>query len=169
MSGLIFKPKKNRHFCRCSYLNSRLLHFVADSLPMKLNSVTCWTDSMVTLHWIRKPSSTWKMFVANRVGEIQAAWDPVYWRHCPGKDNPSDLLTRGSTAEDLQHYDLWWSGPDWLQQTRQHWLHNEPTEPKEALEECKSEGTHAHVAVTMETVIDSSRYSTWQRLIRVMC
>ena len=57
-------------------LNARLLKFVAESLTLKIDRVVCWTDSMVTLQWIRGSSCQWKTFVANRVAEIQSTWDP---------------------------------------------------------------------------------------------
>ena len=37
--------------------NARLLKFVAESLTLKVDRVVCWTDSMVTLQWIRGSSS----------------------------------------------------------------------------------------------------------------
>ena len=33
-------------------VNARLLKYVAETLPIKMDSVVCWTDSMVALHWI---------------------------------------------------------------------------------------------------------------------
>ena len=52
--------------------NARLLKFVAESLTLKIDRVVCWTDSMVTLQWIRGSSCQWKTFVANRVAAIQS-------------------------------------------------------------------------------------------------
>ena len=95
-------------------LNARLLKFVAESLTLKIDRVVCWTDSMVTLQWIRGSSCQWKTFAANRVAEIQSTWDPHHWRHCSGEDNPADLLTRGLPAKTLAENNLWWSGPSWL-------------------------------------------------------
>ena len=57
-------------------VNARLLKFVAESLTFKVDRVVCWTDSMVTVQWIRGSSSQWKTFVANRVAKIQSTWDP---------------------------------------------------------------------------------------------
>jgi hypothetical protein len=67
-------------------INSRLLKFVAGSLSTstEIERVVCWTDSEVTLHWIRGLCSQWKTFVANRVVEIQQTWDPQKWRPCSG-------------------------------------------------------------------------------------
>ena len=53
-------------------LNTRLLKFVAESLTLKIDRVVCWTDSVVTLQWIRSSSCQWKTFVANRVAKIQS-------------------------------------------------------------------------------------------------
>ena len=39
-------------------VNARLLKYVAETLPIKMDSVVCWTDSMVALHWIRGESSS---------------------------------------------------------------------------------------------------------------
>ncbi|GFU43352.1 uncharacterized protein TNCV_4089771 [Trichonephila clavipes] len=65
------------------------------------NQSLFWTDSQVTLHWIKGPSHRWKPFVANRVREIQSLTDPNSWFHCSGKDNPADLLTRGISVDAL--------------------------------------------------------------------
>ena len=82
-----------------SLLAARLLRFVQRALQLDESvEYTCWTDSTVALAWIRGDASRWKQFVANRVREIQDLTDPSHWRHCPGKDNPADLTTRGILA-----------------------------------------------------------------------
>ncbi|GFU38184.1 uncharacterized protein TNCV_3774291, partial [Trichonephila clavipes] len=64
-----------------------------------------------SLSWIQGTSNRWKVFVANRVKEIRSLTDKDSWRHCPGKDNPSDLLTRGISADSLINCEKWWKGP----------------------------------------------------------
>ena len=54
--------------------------------------------------------------MANRVIEIQSLTDPAVWFHCPGKDNPADLTTRGLYAQELVKSDMWLRGPFWLSQ-----------------------------------------------------
>ena len=49
----------------------------------------------------------------NRVTEIHSMADPALWAHCPGQDNPADLITRGMHAEALTD-SFWFSGPAWL-------------------------------------------------------
>ncbi|GFQ72688.1 integrase_H2C2 domain-containing protein [Trichonephila clavata] len=73
-----------------------------------------WTDSTIALSWIQGPSGRWKIFVANRVKEIRSLTDKDSWHHCPGKDNPSDLLTRGISADSLINCDKWWNGPSFF-------------------------------------------------------
>ncbi|GFW74464.1 integrase catalytic domain-containing protein [Trichonephila clavipes] len=75
-----------------------------------------WTNSQVTLHWIKGPSHRWKPFVANRVREIQSLTDPNSWFHCSGKDNPADLLTRGISVDALTTNSKWWNGSSFLRQ-----------------------------------------------------
>ena len=149
-------------------VNTRLLKFVVDILQIKMHRVVCWTDGMVTLHWIRRQSSCWKPFVANRVLEIQATWDPECWNYCASKDNPADLLTRGLTCDNLISSGLWWNGPHWLSLP----LEYQPAQQRSGdipPETCEEERgvTHVCTAVTVKPFIDMSRYSTWMKLIRV--
>ena len=58
----------------------------------------CWTDSMITLGWIRGESSGWKPFVANRECEIQELTNPSCWRHCVSEENPADIVSRGMSG-----------------------------------------------------------------------
>ncbi|GFY44018.1 DUF1758 domain-containing protein [Trichonephila inaurata madagascariensis] len=51
----------------------------------------------------------------------QSLSDPIQWGHCPGKDNPADLLSRGTSAIKLAQNELWWHDPPWLKLTPDHW------------------------------------------------
>ena len=150
-------------------VNARLLKFVVDTLQVKMHRVVCWTDSMVTLHWIRRQNSCWKPFVANRVSEIQSTWDPECWQYCASKDNPADLLTRGVTCDHLISSGLWWNGPQWLSLPLEYQPSQQRSEdiPPEACEE-ERRVTRVCTAVAVKPFIDMSRYSTWMKLIRVI-
>ena len=77
-------------------LAARLLKFVLTSLYLSDSTpYTCFTDSTITLAWIKADPAKWKQFVRNRVSEIQTLSDPAQWFHVPGEQNPADLLTRG--------------------------------------------------------------------------
>ena len=97
-------------------LCARLLVFARDALGLSGEvQGRCWTDSMVTLSWIRSDPLRWKTFVCNRVTDIQKLVPAERWSFCPGNMNPADLLTRGICAEELVHSRLWLAGPDMLQ------------------------------------------------------
>ncbi|XP_068726557.1 uncharacterized protein [Montipora capricornis] len=118
-------------------VNARLLKFVAESLTLKVDRVVCWTDSM-------------------------------HWKHCSGEENPADLLTRGLPAKVLDDSRLWWNGPCWLSSQclpDQRELLNELTASVE--KERKHKQTRVCAGITMEPVIDPSRYEQWLTLLRV--
>ncbi|GBM09979.1 hypothetical protein AVEN_86847-1 [Araneus ventricosus] len=96
-------------------LAARLARKVKAIVNLKRPSeVFFWTDSKVTLHWIKGSNKRWKSFVFNRVTEMQSLCDTSDWAHCPGKQNPADFLRRGVCVEILLNGDLWWKGPQFL-------------------------------------------------------
>ncbi|GFX53081.1 uncharacterized protein TNCV_1655401 [Trichonephila clavipes] len=98
-------------------LAARLAKEISRVLNEKISTTNYFrTDSTIALSWIQGPSNRWKVFVANRVKEIRSLTDKDSWRHCPGKDNPSDLLTRGISADSLINCEKWWKGPSFLQE-----------------------------------------------------
>lgn len=89
---------------------------IKKSLNYQDVSLVLWTDFTVTLTWLSSHPSLW-IFVRNRVSSIQDAVPSASWRFIPGKENPADCATRGLQAEQLLHYQLWWTGPEWLMKT----------------------------------------------------
>ncbi|XP_046405050.1 uncharacterized protein LOC124170373 [Ischnura elegans] len=92
----------------------------------KVPAVFAWTDSKVTLSWIRGHASKWKPFVAHRVSEIQSALPMVSWRYVCTAHNPADAATRGIDPDELIRHPLWWNGPHWLAKEETAWS-REPT------------------------------------------
>ncbi len=98
-----------------SLMAARLLVFVRKELRLPEDvQYSCWTDSTVALAWIQSDPHRWKPFVSNRVSEIQALSSPSCWHHCPGSQNPADLVTRGISASELVQSKLWLCGPTFL-------------------------------------------------------
>ena len=89
---------------------------VTESLSerLSLEKLRCFTDSQVALFWIRGIGKDWKPFVQNRVDEIRKLTPVECWNHCPGRENPADLPSRGLTPTELATNQLWKCGPDWL-------------------------------------------------------
>ncbi|XP_011685527.1 PREDICTED: uncharacterized protein LOC105448567 [Wasmannia auropunctata] len=82
-------------------LLTRLIHFILTSLVFKDIPLYYWTDSTITLAWIRRPSAQWKTFVANRVAEIQTLLPTAFWRHVPTNKNPADCASQGISPAEL--------------------------------------------------------------------
>ncbi|XP_071582288.1 uncharacterized protein, partial [Temnothorax nylanderi] len=125
-----------------------------------------WTDSQVTLHWIRGHASRWKTYVANRVARIQQKLPDAQWRHVPGRDNPADCASRGIAPGDLMDHPLWWTGPAWLREDRTQW----PSEGREMSDgELPERRVVAHV-ITEKIEAEPEmllRFSSLHRLLRV--
>ena len=50
----------------------------------------------------------------NRVDEIVKLAGSKSWRHCPGRENPADLPSRGVSPLQFADNTLWRSGPLWM-------------------------------------------------------
>lgn len=74
-----------------------------------------WTDSTISLRWIKGSSKQWKSFAAKRVLEIQRLSEPPNWNQRQSKEKPADRGTRGIKSQTLivSHCFLWLfcSGP----------------------------------------------------------
>jgi len=99
--------------CAATLLVRTVAH-VRQLLGWRELPVHLWSDSTVTLGWIRGHPSLWKTFVANRVSEIQTTLPDAQWHHVPGVDNPADCASRGIPPDDLDAHPLWWQGPSWM-------------------------------------------------------
>ncbi|XP_055601798.1 uncharacterized protein LOC129750780 [Uranotaenia lowii] len=94
---------------------------VMDSLSILINGIHYWTDSMVTLEWLRNPNRSRPAFISNRVKAINEKTSITSWHHVRSKDNPADLISRGASARKLLACTNWWNGPTFLTEHNQHW------------------------------------------------
>ena len=154
-----------------AYLTAKLISYVLKALKTPVQDIYAWSDSQIVLSWIKQPCSKWKVFVANRVQEIQQKVDPDKWHHCSGEQNPADLLTRGISTKQLANSTLWWNGPSWLLQSVDHWPKRTSFENpvKECLTEARRQSTVAcHFGTTALCYPDiADKYESWQRLLRI--
>ncbi|XP_055615223.1 uncharacterized protein LOC129761523 [Toxorhynchites rutilus septentrionalis] len=118
--------KKHKRIClprlelSSALLLSHLYHKVQASTTLNVKTIF-WTDSMITLHWLRSTPSRWKTFIANRVSEVQHLTQSGIWAHVPGIENPADIISRGMRPAQLQETASWWNGPPWLSQPSRFW------------------------------------------------
>ncbi|XP_055589599.1 uncharacterized protein LOC129741832 [Uranotaenia lowii] len=101
-------------------LTSELFKFVQESMKFEC-PVYFWTDSTCVWRWLQAVPSTWTTYVANRVAKIQKLTEGCEWRHVPGVDNPSDLISRGIPPAEIGNSRLWWEGPSWLALEKENW------------------------------------------------
>jgi len=134
----------------------------------------CFTDSKVALYWVQGVTKEWKQFVHNRVVEIRKLIPVANWCHCPGKDNPADLPSRGISPRELQSSQSWLHGPSWLPMMSPHQQGEGIDMPDDCVVELKSKDcTISHsfmvsvASPTIGTVIDCQRFSKLNRLLRV--
>ena len=157
-------------------LLARLLSTIAESLEFEftLSSPYCFTDSMVSLWWIKGSDKTWKTFVQNRVAEIRRLVPPECWRHCPGTENPADVPSRGATPLELSTQLLWHTGPPWLGRGEldRSAAGGESQAPEECLSELKKEKEQIHGLLTagsecgLSQIMDCKKFGSFERLIR---
>lgn len=146
-------------------LLARLLDFIRKLNRLQDLPCHCWTDSTVVLAWVKQHPSRWKMFVANRVTEIQERLPNVEWHHVPTQSNPADCASRGMLGDEIREYALWWNGPPWLKLSKETW-------PKSFDTAQLSTSLEEKVVVLQsvkrrETWDLALRYSSWPKLIRV--
>ncbi|XP_018405239.1 PREDICTED: uncharacterized protein LOC108781684 [Cyphomyrmex costatus] len=105
-------------------LLAKLASKIKSVMTFSISKYVYWTDSSIVLHWIRGEPNNYKVFVANRVVEIQGLTHQEEWRHVRTKSNPADMLSRGVDPRELPHSEMWWSGPPWLQEIPDQWPQN---------------------------------------------
>ncbi|XP_003369026.1 Pao retrotransposon peptidase family protein, partial [Trichinella spiralis] len=84
-----------------AFTAAKLIAFLKNNLGIRVDELNCWSDSEITLCWIKNSTQKLKPF-------IRQLTSPVLWRHCPTKNNPADILSRGSTVKQLASQPLGW-------------------------------------------------------------
>ncbi|XP_025997894.2 uncharacterized protein LOC113006176 [Solenopsis invicta] len=102
-------------------LLAKLYGEVRKAAELNPDKVILWSDSMITLHWIRTSPHSLKTYVSHRVAQIQEITEPQIWRHVNSKDNPADALSRGQMPGALLNNQHWFSGPSWLIKNENEW------------------------------------------------
>jgi hypothetical protein len=95
-------------------LLAQLVDKVKQTLNLNIEQFFFWTDSTIVLAWLKMQSTTLKVFVSHRVSEIQNLTSISDWHHVRTVQNPADLLSRGTTPNQLRETALWWHGPKFL-------------------------------------------------------
>jgi hypothetical protein len=105
-------------------LLAKLFNKVYPIISHKIDDHYFWTDSTIVLSWLSGEPTQWKVFVANRVSEIQSQTDSDRWYHVKGEENPADIISRGLLPSQLRNSKLWFHGPSWLHSHPDTWRCN---------------------------------------------
>ncbi|XP_063979928.1 uncharacterized protein LOC135163953 [Diachasmimorpha longicaudata] len=116
---------------------------------------------MIVLHWIQTPPHTLKIFVQNRITEIQRLTENCKWKHVSSGDNLADALSRGQLPIEFIKNHLWTTGPTWLTLPSEQW----PDRPLQA----PTVDRETKQITCLKTIIDLSLFNTFHsfdKLIR---
>ena len=112
------KTKKGHTIPRLELLGNlilcRLMSAVQSALEseIKVDDVFFWSDSLVSLGWIKSWRKELKTFCQNRVTEIRRDSDMSKWNYVNTKENPADVITRASSMNIIN--DVTWLEPPFL-------------------------------------------------------
>ncbi|XP_046806844.1 uncharacterized protein LOC124419898 [Lucilia cuprina] len=151
-----------------AHLLAKLWAKVRTLLSCNIKSVTFWTDSEITLHWIKTHPSTLATFVSNRVADIQELSDQIVWRHVPSRDNPADIVSRGCNVDDLND-SIWFKGPEFLLSESNEWPENQHFTLNDQQMSLEKRKTNVFFAVKdSNSIIELiNKHSSYLKLIRV--
>jgi hypothetical protein len=151
-------------------ISMRILKFLKNELNIKITNHHIWSDSQCVLSWL-KTTKELPRFINNRIKEIKKINDQYdcEFHYLKSNDNPADIASRGISADELKHNQLWWNGPDWLHLTEEEWpqtnfpniIINEIIETSVNLLKTKS---NENVSNTPK-LFDWKRFSSWTKLI----
>jgi len=149
-----------------SLLLSQLIDSVKESLrSTTIRSIRAFSDSTITLGWIKSNSARLPTFEANRVSEIQERVPSVQWFHVSGIDNPSDCASRGIDPDELISHPLWWDGPNWMR------MCTEPPQPVITFQAPVSAKCQQSQLLCLHISSDTSfinKFSSFTKLIRTI-
>ena len=130
---------------------------------IEIESIFCWTDVQVALHWILGEKKEPKqVFVGNRVRQINGLVNKTCWGYCPTKSNPAELASRGIECSEIANNELWWNGPAFLKDQSENW----PTFENTNLTVNKDEVSEiANISISLATTATSTNQISLNEVI----
>ncbi|XP_062710489.1 uncharacterized protein LOC134288734 [Aedes albopictus] len=144
-------------------IGSRLAKAIKDNHTFPIRRTVYHSDSSTLLSWIRSDTRKYRQYVAVRVGEILETSEVSEWRWVPSKLNVADEATKWCNGPALEPDSRWFKGPEFLYQPEEHWPRQKCL-PSDTTVEMRSSNTHQEIVC--RAVIDISRFSKWERLLR---
>ncbi|GFW07384.1 integrase catalytic domain-containing protein [Trichonephila clavipes] len=167
------KPQSLPRLEPCSaLLLANLLQATLPTLTVSISKTFAWSDSKITLAWLKSDPRRWQPFVATRVAQIQELTPNMHWNFVSGLENPADCGTRGIPPTKLEKCNFWFNGPDWL---RSSTFPIGEFEDNPKLQEHMSAEAKRTSKLIMLNVVDATfkteffqKFSSWNKLKRVV-
>ena len=149
---------------------AQLAQFIKEQQDLEIGNNFCRSDSTSVLHWLRTPEMGHRIFVANRLAKILDVSSSLNCRYKASSDIPADDGSRGYEVRQMNATSRWLSGPSFLRSEEKEWpcqdrLKHHPLEASSTVLSIKP--LEAPKQSTEGFVLDISRFSNWNRLIRV--
>lgn len=147
-------------------MGARLGNSLKKSMELEISSIFYWTDSKTVLHWIRSEARRFKVFIAQRLGEIQDITNIGEWKYVNSKENAADDATKRKICWNSQR---WMNGPDFLRKFPEDWPKEVETERYNISPDILEEKCENILIISQKQVLptpDDKRFSKWQRLLR---
>ena len=144
-------------------LSEKLGNFLKKELKIHCFRETYWSDSKVVLGYIRNNTKKFKIFVANRIQQIQEHSEVEQWRYVPTKINPADYASCGLSAASFHRKSSrWFTGPEFLWKSFQESVNDADHEIKSSVK------VNTTAVDSNDIVIDElERISSWKKMTHV--
>ena len=111
-----------------------MLATLVDSICKSLGVLTIqrkcfWSDSKISLCWIKNKSKEWKPWVENRVNNIRDLSEKDDWYFVPGGINPADIAPREIDILSFSDNTSWWKRPGYILHDKSTWPGQGQAEP----------------------------------------
>ena len=146
---------------RAAVYGAQLAQFVRDEMDIEIHKQVFWSDSTTVLYWLRTPEIRHRIVIANTLAKILDNSSAQDWFYISSTRNSADDGTRGYNVHLMNVNSRWLLGPPFLSQNKNTWLKQDLLSAQ-------------HVKIIMadpikelKCQIDISRFSNWNRLLRV--
>lgn len=162
---------KYRLELQAALMGARLGNYLMKNLNLNISSTIYWTDSKTVLHWIRSEAGRFKVFVAQRLGEIQELTDVNDWKYVRSSDNVADEATKYVMNSSVSEDSRWICGPKFVLLNPHEW-------PRETENDLKTDSdilemkrldyicSNFSVEYLIPDIPNPERFSKWVRLLR---
>ena len=110
----------------------RIKSWLIENSSLDLGDFQPFVDSQIVQAMVKREDYELNTYAGLRVKEIAKKSDPTAWLHISSKDNfVSDILTKGTSPENLREGSDWQTGPKWLIKDQDMWPVTQVTLTKE--------------------------------------